>query len=415
MANQTASDSPSLNVSNDQLEKAAAGDRAFAANLYRTLRGGRSGNLFFSPASIRIALTMAYAGAGPGSETATQMAHALALGDKADDGSIHPTFAAALRDWNARNDAFPMSADLTDAQKREAERKHETLRVVNRLWGQTGHAFQPAFLDLLKAQYAAPLETLDFAHAPDAGRVSINRWVDQQTEHKINELLPNGAITPLTKLVLTNAVYFKANWDKPFEASATTTESFATPSKPVPTKFMQQTSSFRYAEANDAKVLEMPYASGDMSMMIVLPNAKDGLDKLERSLDEGSIERWSTALAAARVHVIFPRFTTSASLSLNAALSEMGMPAAFDLKKADFSGMDGTHDLSISSVVHQAYVAVDEKGTEAAAATGVVMVARSVMLQPPREFRADHPFLFIIRDTKHGNVLFMGRLSDPTA
>ena len=217
-------------------------------------------------------------------------------------------------------------------------------------------------------------------------------------------------------MVLTNAVYFKAGWEQPFEPSATTDAPFfVSKAKTTQAKLMTTTHSFRYGKTADAQVLELPYASGQMSMMIVLPNEKDGIAKVESAINDTSIANWARALSSTQVNVKLPRFTMTSHFSLADKLGAMGMPLAFDAAKADFSGIDGSKELYLGEVIHQAFVAVDEKGTEAAAATAVIAIAGAAMpAAPPVDFRADHPFVFFIRDTR-GAVLFMGRVADPAA
>jgi serpin B len=349
------------------------GDNAFAASLYAQLKD-KAGNLFFSPASVRLALGMTYAGAR--GDTAKEMEKTLAL-----DGDPHAAFGALQRDWNGRGDA---------------------LKIVNRLWGEKQYSFLPAFLSLVEKDYAAPLERVDLRHQPEPSRKMINQWVEKQTNQKIKDLLPPDSINASVRLVLTNAVYFKADWVNPF--TATNNGAFNTANGAVNAKMMSATATFKYADTPDAQVLEMPYSSGDMAMVVVLP-------KGAMQYDASSLPRWTEKLAPQQVAVVFPRFETSSKLRLNEPLKAMGMPSAFD-ERADFSGMDGTRSLSISDVFHQGFVKVNEKGTEASAATAVVMTERA-MPQATR-FVADKPFLFFIRDTKSGSVLFMGRIVDPT-
>jgi serpin B len=389
----------------------ARGARAFSAQLYKSIKKKPEDNVFFSPASVRIALAMTQAGAR--GETAAEMTKVLSLSPEASDAQAAAGYV--LRTWNRRNGAVTLSPDANQWQKQEAESKRETLRVVNRLWGQRGKAFVPAYLDTLKRSFEAPLMQIDFKTAPEASRIEINSQIERATEQKIRDLLPRGIVTNETQLVLTNAVYFKAAWEHAFMDSMTKEDTFHG-AKDVKVEMMQQTETLGYAEVGDAKVLELPYASGNMSMFVVLPRAKDGLVKIEASLNEAKLESWTRAPARTMVSVWLPRFTTTSSFSLVETLSAMGMPQAFDGKRADFSGIDGTKELVISAVVHKAFVAVDEKGTEAAAATAVSMNVGGARGKAPelKEFKADHPFLFFIQDKKLGHVLFMGRVVDPT-
>jgi serine protease inhibitor len=389
------------------------GDATFAAELHGKLHS-KPGNLFYSPASVRIAMAMAAAGAR--GDTATEMHTALALpaGDAA-----HVAFGKLLADWAALATPPLPSTPATDAQmqqwqEQELEQKRVVLRVVNRLWAQTGHKFREEFLALLRDDYRAPLGTVDFHH--DAARVTINKWVADATEHKIKELIANP-IPSDTKLVITNAVYFKARWAEEFNVSATEQQPFfVAGGAQVRVPLMRRVGYVRLARLDGAMMAELPYGDGRLVMHVVLPTARDGLAHLEEAYAKGALAKWIAALSSARVELMLPRFRTSSSFELAEKLSAHGMPKAFVYPGADFSGIDGTHDLFIGSVVHQAFVDVDEKGTEAAAATAVMMRAGSAMpTEKPVVFRADHPFLFFIRDTASGAILFAGRLVDPSA
>jgi serpin B len=373
-------------------EGAMSGDLQFATKVYQPLRKGTT-NVFFSPESVRIALAMAYAGAR--GDTAKEMHQVLAL-DQGHAG--HEAIGKLLQSWDA------------------LEKKRITLRVVNRVWAQKKKSLVPAYLGLLKDVYRAPLGELDFHKEPEPSRITINDWVSKQTEQKIKELIAHGMITGDTRLVLTNAVYFKAHWQEPFQPEATKEEQFfVDPHRPVKAKLMHQIHNFRYAKIDVGEILELPYGEGELVMDILLPPAKHGVGALEEKLIAGGLPGWLAALKPARVDVTLPRFKMSTSFSLGPLLAGLGMEHAFKFPGADFSGIDGTHELFISAVVHKAYVDLDEQGTEAAAATAVMMAAGSA---PPSEapipFKADHPFVFVLRDAKSGAVLFMGRLVDPT-
>ncbi|HEY8086481.1 MAG TPA: serpin family protein [Polyangiaceae bacterium] len=391
------------------LASVARGDRDFAARLYGQVRTP-GGNLFFSPTSIRLALAMAYAGAR--GDTKAQMGRVLGL-----DDSAGPGFAALLRQWSDR--AAPPPAAPNEWAAAEAERKRLVLRVANRLWGQRGKAFRPEFLALLRDDYAAPLEQLDFQGATDASRQAINAWVANATEQKIKDLLAPGTVQPDTRMVLTNAIYFKASWAKEFWPSGTKEEDFTTASgKTVKAHLMHDTGYYRHTHVatGDAPyaVLEVPYGAPGLSMIVLLPDAKDGLPRLEARLDTAMLDAATSKLDTRRVDVAFPRFRNTSSFMLGQALSALGMASAFSSKEADFSGMDGTRELFLGAVVHKAFVAVDEKGTEAAAATAVAMAGAAMPTDPPIPFHADHPFLYVIADTTNRTVLFMGRIADPT-
>jgi serpin B len=370
------------------------GDNQFAADLYARLREKTSANLFFSPYSVSTALAMTYAGAA--GETQKQMAQTLHF--KVPDDELNAAMAR-LR--------ASLQAD---------DRKDYQLRVANRLWGQKDYAFLPGFLQTTGKYYGAEMGLLDFVQDADAARRQINQWVERQTEEKIKDLLPSGVLDARTRLVLTNAIYFKGNWQEKFDKSATKDAPFhLSADKQVEVPTMQQTNQFGYRATEDLQVLEMPYAKGELSMVVLLPKAIDGLAQLEKSLTSENLQQWTKGLRRQKVVVYLPRFTMSSQFGLKETLQAMGMTLAFDDRKADFSRMSQGEGLYISAVIHKAFVDVNEEGTEAAAATGVVMTLRSAQIQPqvPPTFRADHPFLFVIRDNQTGSILFMGRVMNP--
>ena len=362
----------------------------FACDLYGKLRA-REGNLFLSPYSISAALTMTYAGAdGP---TAEEMARVLHLGQ--DSQAAHAGQAALMGQLLGRADA-----------------PYE-LHAANALWIQKDFELLQTFLDITGTHYQAGARSVDFASATEQTRQTINAWVEDQTRDKIQELLKPGILDTLTRLVLTNAIYFKGTWESQFTESATESAPFHTaPDTTVDTPMMCQTHEFGYAEDDTLQVIEMPYAGGDLSMVVLLPKAQDGLPALERSMTAERVDQWLQGLRPRSVQVFLPRFKTTTEFKLNEVLAHLGMRLAFDANAADFSGMTGTRDLYISAVVHKAFVDVNEEGTEAAAATGVVMALKAMPMKPP-VFRADHPFLFLIRDSQSGTILFMGRIVNP--
>ncbi len=365
-----------------------AGNTRFALELYDQLRK-EDGNLFFSPFSLSTALAMTYAGARE--NTAAEMARVLHF--ELAPERLHPAFAELQRKLDVSQDK--------DAGYR--------LHVANALWPQEGYAFLPEFFELCRTHYRAGLQTVDYAGATEEARQTINRWVEQRTEDKIKELLKPGILTPLTTLVLTNAIYFKGDWAAQFDPDKTQDAPFTLlDGKQVSVPLMNQTGEFGYAEDADVQVLELPYAGEALSMVVLLPREPDGLPALEKSLDARKLADWLAKLRPRTVRVALPRFKMTSEFQLNEVLQAMGMRDAF--AEADFSGMTGARDLFIGAVVHKAFVDVNEEGTEAAAATAVVMLRSS--LPPP--FRADHPFLFLIRDTRSGSILFLGRVINPT-
>ncbi len=367
---------------------AEAGVR-FALDLYRELAGER-GNLFLSPYSVSAALSMTYAGAR--GLTAEEMARVLHVPGDAE--RWHEAFGSLQTDLGRSRDGY-------------------TISIANRLWGQQGQKFRASFLDVTHEEYGAELSQLDFS-VPERARMIINAWVAEQTQQKIQELLAQGTIDDSTRLVLTNAIYFKGTWLTQFDPERTTDAPFyVIPERPVTVPMMHRKGRFAYGEFEGLKVLEMPYSGNEMTMVLLLPLETDGLAELERKLTDDNLGQWIGSLNELEVQVAVPRFTVSSKLDLAALLTSMGMASAFDPRSADFSGMTGGRELFISAAVHQAYVEVNEEGTEAAAATGIVMGLTSA--RPGPSFIADHPFLFLIRDRASGAVLFLGRLQDPSA
>ena len=375
------------------------GNNAFAVDLYgRVARG--DGNRFLSPFSISCALAMTYGGAR--GDTAVQIAKALHC--KLPPDQLHPAFHRLIADLNHQNDSRP-DPNAPGAVE---------LLAANALWTQSGERILPQFQKLIEKNYEGGLIPVDFRHAPAAACEYINHWVDEQTRGKIKDLIKPSNIDSRTVLILTNAIYFKALWASPFSAQLTRPGDFqASSGEKVPAQLMHLTGKFGYAEDTTAQALELPYQGGNLSMVVVLPKASDGLGSLESSLSLAKLDGWLNSLFQRRVEVILPRFKLTAECELKDTLSSLGMPAAFAGGEADFSGMNGSRDLVISAVVHKAFVEVEEKGTEAAAATGVVMARASLAMGPPVVFRADHPFLFLIRDKSTGSILFIGRLVRP--
>jgi serpin B len=368
------------------------GNTLFALDLYSQLRG-EPGNLFFSPYSLSTALAMTYSGAA--GETAEQMASVLHFPRNADQ--LHPAFAALVR-------------ELQGGQTNGYE-----LHLANALWGQKGHGFRADFLKLTQQYYGAALREVDFVEATEEARQTINAWVEQQTRDKIKDFLEPGILDTLTRLVLTNAIYFKGAWATPFEQAQTRDGSFrVTPQQGATVQMMHQTSRFNYLEANEFQALEMPYTGGRLALMVLLPRKVDGLSELERTLTAENLTGWTAKLRPRKVAVELPRFKVTGTFLLNDVLSQMGMPLPFDDTRADFSRMDeGPPGLYLFAVVHKAFLDVNEEGTEAAAATAAVMSLRGISTEKPTVFRADHPFIFLIRDISTGSLLLQGRLVNP--
>ncbi len=357
-----------------------------------------SENALVSGTSLRSALGTTYMGAR--STTAREMAVALLLDN---DAKIAARLARA-------------ELDAWQESKGSAE-----LNIANRLWVDNDFAIQPDFVKTAETAFGAGPASVDYAKPEDA-RKAINTWVGEKTKDKIPELLPQGSVDPRTQLVVTNAIWFKGRWEFPFPKPATKDEPFKTDGgKSVTVPMMHLTDSFRAATQPGMKLLEMRYAESQLAMLFVLPDdtSSAALAKIESSITPDTLEKWNDALATARVNVTLPRFTFRSGGVMNGILQELGMKTAFS-EKADFTGIadpqaTAGERLYINQVFHQTYVSVDELGTEAAAATGATMRTTSMITGPVMDFKADHPFLFVIHDTKHGRVLFAGRVANPKA
>ena len=374
------------------------GNSAFAFELYQALKG-QGGNLFYSPYSISLALAMTYAGAH--GETAQQMADTLQF--LLEQARLHPAF-----NW--------LDAELASrgqgAQGKDG--KGFRLNIVNAIWGQKDYEFLTEFLDVLAENYGAGLRILDFIRAAEESRLIINDWVSNQTEDRIEDLIPEGAINELTRLVLTNAIYFNAAWAYPFIKDATADGLFyLLDGGQITVLMMKQMESFGYADGEGYQAIELPYDGGELSMVILLPEAGQ-FGAFEKELEAQQVDAIIDDVQSTRVTLTMPKFEFDSEFGLKDALAGMGMPIAFSPDEADFSGMTGNRELFISDVVHKAFVAVDEAGTEAAAATAVVVGTTSMPVEPPVEVTIDRPFIFLIRDIETGAVLFVGRVLNPS-
>ena len=383
-------------VESPDLEKLVEGNTAFAFDLYQALRE-KGDNLFYSPYSISIALAMTYAGAR--GETEQQMAdtlHFLLSQDR-----LHPAFNALDLELATRGEDF-----------NQEEGEPFQLNIANSIWGQQDFEFLPEFLDTLALNYGAGLRLVDFVKATEESRQAINQWVEDKTEDKIKDLIPEGVLDRMTRLVLANAIYFNAGWMHPFEEGNTKEGTFyLLDGSTVTAPFMSQEENFRYAEGDSYQAVELPYVGGNTSMVILLP--KQGqFDSFEDSLDSDHVKRILDSLEMQNVLLNMPKFEVESSFSLKEALTSMGMRDAFEA--ADFSGINGKKDLFISEILHKAYVSVDEEGTEAAAATAVI-ISLTAMPEAPVEMTLDHPFIYLIRDNETGTILFVGRVINPVS
>jgi serpin B len=379
------------------IEQLVAGNSSFAFDLYQALRQ-REGNLFFSPYSISLALAMTHAGAR--AETERQMADTLHY--TLPQSQLHPTF-------NSLDTVLSNAGQGDYADEDEAGFQ---LNIANAIWGQAGFEFLPEFLDTLAENYGAGLRTLDFAADPEQARLAINDWVSDETEEKIEDLIAQGALGNDTRLVLTNAIYFNGKWLLQFDPGLTYDGDFTLlDGGDVVVPMMSQEADFRYGEGDGYQAVALPYRGANMSMIFVLPEL-ERYEEVEGALSADFLNDVIDGLEVQYVDLTVPKFTFESEFGLSQTLAEMGMADAFG-EAADFSGMTGGRDLFISDVIHKAFVAVDEEGTEAAAATAVVMAEMAMMPREAVEMRLDHPFLFFIRDDDSGTILFAGRVLNP--
>jgi serpin B len=370
-------------------------NNAFAFDLYQSLKESGS-NLFYSPFSVSMALAMTFAGAR--GETEQQMADTLHF--ILEHERLHPAF-----NW--------LDSELAKRGKEAEGKDGEVFRlnVTNAIWGQKDYQFLVDFLDILAENYGAGLRGLDFINEPEQSRITINQWVSEQTEGRIKDLIPPGSINAWTRLVLTNAIYFNAAWQHQFSDDMTTDSPFyLLEGGQVTVPMMRQTELFGYAEGNGYQVVELPYDGGELSMVIILPD-EGKFEDLEVSLDAQLIDDIIKNIEYKNVNLAMPKFEFESEFSLKDILAIMGMPIAFS-DSADFSGMTGTMELFIADIIHKAFVSVDENGTEAAAATAVIM-AGSAPIEPVR-VNIDRPFIFLIRDIPTDTILFIGRVLNPT-
>jgi serpin B len=371
------------------------GNAQFASDLLAQVGAAADGgNFAYSPFSISAALGMTYAGAA--TSTATQM-------------------ATTLHFTPAQTDVPAAFAQLDCQIQTDGQADNNQMSIANGLFGQQGKAFEQPFLTALDQDYGAPLQQVDFATNATAATNTIDAWVSTQTEGKIPQLFQPGDLDSSTVLVLADAIYFKGSWATQFETSQTQTGSFSTSdTDQVQVPLMNVTASFKYLKGSNFAMLEMPYAGNQLAMDIVLPDTVDDLPAVAAGFTGATFDGWVSQLSAqAQVAVTLPRFSLDSRFNLTQTLSGMGMPNAFIWQTADFSGIDGSNDLFIGIVVHEATVEVDETGTVAAAATGVGVTGASAV-EEPTIFDANHPFLFVLRDIPTGTLLFVGQVTDPS-
>ncbi|MFC1947872.1 serpin family protein [Chloroflexota bacterium] len=401
MINVAISDKPRITITSytaQDLQSFTESTLAFAVDLYHALRK-QDGNLFFSPHIIYQALGMTYAGArGQTEKEMTKTLHITLPQDR-----LH-----------AANNILSVELSQRGENARGKDGKSFRLNIVNVIWGQQDYSFVPEYLDTLVKYYGTGIYLLDFVNAPESSRLAINEWVSEQTEKKINNLLPADSIDTLTRLVLTNAIYFNVAWDSPFEEEFITPEKFyLLDGSTTEVQMMKQTESFGYGEGINYQAVRLPYSRTNLSMIILLP--KEGeFSTFEKSLNHQTLTGVVDTSDNRKVALSMPKFELNNCVGLRETLSAMGMPTAFS-GQADFSGINGTRDLFISDAVHKAFIAVDEAGTEAAAATGISFAGLAIPRKPeePVKVNVNRPFVFLIRDVRTGTILFIGRVLNP--
>lgn len=379
----------------DSPERLVAANNKFTADIYKQVKG-KDGNLFLSPYSVSSALSMLYAGAK--GNTAKEMVDTLNFGSiPQPEMRVHEYCRMLQKGLNA------------------IEKKGDVqLAVANSLWPQKSFKIEDAFTSRLKIAYGADVTPVDFIGASEDARKKINTWVEDKTKDKIKDLIKPGMLNDMTRLVLANAIYFKGKWENEFDKKLTRKEDFDTGSAKVKADMMMQEKHVGYTDTEEAQVLQLGYKGGDVSMVIVLPKNKADLGKIEEKLSADVLASWTRQMGRPEVKIFLPKFKITSEFSLGGVLATMGIKDAFDSGKADLTGISkGPDRLFVSAVAHKAFVDVNEEGTEAAAATGI-MVGTTAMPMEPLVFRADHPFLFVIRENKTGSILFIGRVVDPT-
>jgi len=393
------------------MNKIVEGNNVFATELYAQVAKTSEGNLFFSPNSIHTALGMTYLGAR--GKTAQEMADVLHLALNRDQ--IAQAFGELTRTLNSPQ--MVLEEEYLDREYKQKEVPVYQLSIANALWAMKDYPFREEYITEVRGPFDAELRELDFMNDPEPSRYTINEWVENKTNQKIKELLPPGIIRNDTRLVLTNAIYFMSNWAETFKKQKTKDLPFTmTDGWKVSCPQMFQQDYFGYMETNDFQGLSIPYKGHDLEMVIFLPKNTDGLPTLEKKFTVKNLNRWMAQFKHQEVKVTLPKFKFSYTASLGDMLKAMGMNLAFIWPGADFSIMTMAKDLFISAVLHKAFVAVDEEGTEAAAATGVMMSSGAEPLLEkiePKIFKADHPFLFVIRHKKTDAIVFTGRLTNP--
>lgn len=381
------------NVTEEGIEKIVNANNKFTFDMYSKLNKINEGNIFFSPYSISTALSMTYEGSND--ITASEMENTLYI--PSDDQIRRPAVASIYNQLNRKDVRYK-------------------LNTANAIWSQKEYPILKEYKDVVEQYYGGRATNLDFQNNLEESQKTINNWVEDKTNDKIKNLFSKGSLTPLTRLVLTNTIYFKGDWAKQFDKENTKEKTFTIDEKnTTKVQMMSQTGNeaeFKYSETDKLQVLEMSYKDEELSMTIFLPREGD-MDYLEENLGQEKIKEWKDNLRKQRVNVYMPKFTFDTKYNLNEVLKQLGMSSAFS-RSADFSKITGGKDLFISLVIHQAFIDVNEEGTEATAATGVAMNLMSTGITETPVFRANHPFIFIIQDSGNQNILFMGKVTNPS-
>ncbi len=366
----------------------------FAVDLYQRYRS-KDGNMMFSPFSISSALAMTYEGAR--GRTAEEMRNVMHF--PGDIGVLRSGYSSIYDRLNRVDRPYKLS-------------------TANSLWAQKDYPFVADYFGTVEKYYDGKVTNLDFKSDTENSRKTINQWVEDKTYDRIKDIIPEGFLSPMTRLVLTNALYFNASWLSTFEDAATDDREFKTGTgSSVKARMMHKTGYYNYGETGVLQILEMPYEGDDLSMLVILPKG-DRLQGLESSISTANLADWKNSMKQEYVELSLPKFKYENKYFMAQDLKAMGMPTAFTYPAADFTGMSPTKELYIDEVIHQTFIEVSESGTEAAAATAVIMVAGAspvhMELPEPKIFNADHPFIFLIQEKSSGNILFMGRLTDPS-
>ena len=371
------------------VDDVVTGNNEFTFSLYEEINNEAT-NIFFAPYSISSALAMTYNGARE--ETKKEMADVM--------------------NFNKNEEILSKKFSTLNSHITSLTSKKIQLDIANSIWGQQDYGFEKRFLVLNNKYYGAGVKEVNFKENYKSIRKDINKWVEAKTQEKIKDLIKSNMLDPMTRMVLVNAIYFNGKWKFPFKAEDTYEDVFYIYSEcKTKVDFMERQVSLKYYEDDLAQVVEIPYAGKSLSMMVILPKEKYGMEQLEDQLGENLYHSYQKSMTTKKVKLTLPKFKITDDFELNKPLKNLGMKSAFS-KNADFSGMTGQKDLYISNVVHKSFIEVNEEGTEAAAATGVVMRKTSVNMEK-KEFKADHPFVFFIKDNKHDTILFMGRIMNP--